>query len=214
MAESDCLPENIRINWLSLSFQGDIEKAFRKSYFNNSLRQIRIALLLGIFFYGIFGVLDAWLVPEAKRQLWLIRYAIFIPYVFILYLFSFSRHFKNYMQILTAFGVALAGLCIIAMIMIAPHHKGYSYYTGLLLVFIYGYSFVKLRFWWATAAGWSIVIAYEIAAIWLSPTPIPILINNNFFFLSANAMCMFVCYSAEYYLRQNYKQARLLEAEK
>ena len=214
MAESDCLPENIRINWLLLSFQGDIEKAFRKSYYNNSLRQIRTALLFGIFFYGIFGVLDAWLLPEAKRQLWLIRYAIFIPYVFILYLLSFSRYFKNYMQISIAFGVALAGLCIIAMIMIAPHHKGYSYYTGLLLVFIYGYSFVKLRFWWATAAGWSIVIAYEIAAIWLSPTPLPILINNNFFFLSANVMCMFVCYSAEYYLRQNYKQARSLEAEK
>jgi len=58
------------------------------------------------------------------------------------------------------------------------------------------------------------VVAYEVAAIWLSPTPIPILVNNNFFFLSANILSMFACYSIEYYLRRNFVQARLLETEK
>jgi PAS domain S-box-containing protein len=208
------LPDDIRLNWFSLTFQGNVEKDFRERYYQNSIRQIRIALLLGILIYGIFGFLDSWLVPEAKRQLWIIRYAIFIPYVFTLFLFSFSSYFKNFMQVLIAFGVALSGFCIIAMIVIAPEQTGHLYYTGLLLVFIYGYGFVRLRFWWASIAGWSVVIAYEYTAIWLKPTPIPILINNNFFFLSANIMCMFVCYSVEFYLRQNYKQARSIEAEK
>jgi signal transduction histidine kinase len=58
------------------------------------------------------------------------------------------------------------------------------------------------------------VVSYEVAAIWLSPTPIPILINNNFFFLSANLLSMFACYSIEYFLRRNFVQARLLQAEK
>jgi signal transduction histidine kinase len=58
------------------------------------------------------------------------------------------------------------------------------------------------------------VIAYEIAAIWISPTPIPVLINNNFFFLSANLLGMFACYSIEYHTRKRYMQSCLLEAEK
>jgi signal transduction histidine kinase/ActR/RegA family two-component response regulator len=108
----------------------------------------------------------------------------------------------------------LAGLGITAMILIAPYPASHSYYAGLLLVFIYGYTFLKLRFWWATMTGWLIVISYEIAAIWLSPTPLTILVNNNFFFLSANILCMFVAYSIEYYLRRDFIQTRLLEVEK
>ena len=214
MANKTNSADYYRINWLTLSFSGDLEKAFQDGFFQNSLRQARIAFLLAIFFYSIFGVLDAWLVPEAKHKLWLIRYAIFVPYVAVVYLFSFSRHFKKYMQVSIALGVVIAGVGITAMILIAPYPASHSYYAGLLLIFIFGYTSAKLRFWWATTAGWLIVVSYEVAAIWLSPTPIPILVNNNFFFLSANLLSMFACYSIEYFLRRNFVQARLLQAEK
>jgi signal transduction histidine kinase/CheY-like chemotaxis protein len=59
-----------------------------------------------------------------------------------------------------------------------------------------------------------IVLSYEIAAIWLSPTPIPILVNNNFFFLSGNILGMFACYSIEFYSRRDFMQAHLLKAER
>ncbi len=214
MAKTLPSKNNFHINWLTLSFPKDLEAAFQDSYFQNSLRQVRIALLMGLLLYCFFGILDAWLVPEAKHRLWLIRYAIFAPYVIAVYLFSFTRHFKKYMQISVAFGVSIAGLGIIVMILIAPYPASYSYYAGLLLVFIYGYTLVKLRFVWATFAGWLIVLSYEIAAIWLSPTPIPILVNNNFFFLSANILSMLACYSIEFYLRRDFMQARMLESEK
>ena len=214
MANIASSQNHFHINWLTLKFPHDLEKAFQDSYFQNSLRQVRIALLMGLLLYCFFGILDAWLVPEAKYKLWVIRYAIFAPYVVAVYLLSYTRHFKKYMQIAIAFGVTIGGLGIIAMILVAPYPVSYSYYAGLLLVFIYGYTFVKLRFVWATLAGWLIVLAYEYAAIWLSPTPIPILVNNNFFFLSANVLSMFACYSIEYYLRRDFMQARLLELEK
>ena len=205
---------DIKINWFTLSFPAYLENEFQEHFFQNSLRQLRITFLLGICFYSVFGVLDAWIVPEAKHRLWIIRYAVFVPYALGIYLFSYSSHFKKYMQVSISFGVLLAGLGITAMILIAPYPASHSYYAGLLLVFIYGYTFLKLRFWWATMTGWLIVISYEIAAIWLSPTPLTILVNNNFFFLSANILCMFVAYSIEYYLRRDFIQTRLLEVEK
>jgi signal transduction histidine kinase len=205
---------NFQVNWLTLSFPKDLEKAFQDSYFQNSLRQVRIALLLSLIFYSVFGILDAWLVPEAKHKLWLIRYAIFAPYVIAVYLLSFSPNFKKYMQMSIAFGILIAGLGITVMILIAPYPASHSYYAGLLLVFIYGYTFAKLRFVWASFAGWLIVLAYEIAAIWLSPTTIPIFVNNNFFFLSGNILGMIACYSIEFYSRRDFMQARLLKEEK
>ena len=206
--------ENIQINYLTLSFPRELEKTFQNYYFSVSLRQVRIASALGVFFYAIFGILDAWLVPEVKYDLWHIRYAIVCPIVFIVFIFSFSRYFRKYMQLAIALAVLAGGLGIIKMILIAPYPASHSYYAGLILVFFYGYAFYKLRFVWATLTGWIIVIAYEVAAIWMNPTDIAILVNNNFFFLTGNVFGMFACYSIEYYLRKNYLQARLLDIEK
>ena len=214
MAKRSSSSDTFKINWLTLSFSGDLEKAFLDRYFQNSLWHVRIAFLMGVFLYGFFGFLDAWMVPEAKHKLWFIRYVIFAPYGIGIFLFSFTRHFKKYMQLSISFGVLISGLGITAMILIAPYPASYSYYAGLLLVFIYGYTFVKLRFIWASITGWLIVAAYEIAAVWISPTPIPILINNNFFFLSGNVLGMFACYSIEYHSRKRFMDACLLETEK
>ena len=186
MATGSSRPDEIRVSLLTLSFPEDLEQAFLDDYFQESLRHVRMALLLGFFFYGIFGFLDAWLVPEVKEKLWLIRYAIFFPFLLAVFLFSYSDHFKKFMQLSIAAVILLAGLGIIAMTLVAPEPGNYLYYAGLILVFLFGYTFFKLRFVWATLTGWAIVIAYEISAIGLSQTPIPILINNNFFFLAGN----------------------------
>ena len=205
--------DEIKVNLITLSFPRELEEAFLEDYFQKSLRHVRIALLLAIFFYGIFGILDAWIAPDVKEKLWFIRYVVFVPFTFAVFLFSFSSHFKNFMQLCLTSVILVAGFGIIEMILIAPYPGNYSYYTGLILVFIFGYTFFKLRFIYATIAGWMIVVAYEWAAIWLNQTPVPVLLNNNFFFLTGNIIGMFACYSIEFYSRKDFVQTRLLEAE-
>ena len=206
--------EKFQINYLTLSFPEKLERTFQDYYFLSSLRQVRIASLLGVLFYALFGILDAWLVPGVKLNLWFIRFAVVCPVVFLVFILSFSKFFKKFMQLAISCAVLTAGLGIIQMILIAPYPASHTYYAGLILVFFYGYTFYKLRFVWATVTGWIIVIAYEVAAIWIDPTDIPILINNNFFFLTGNVFGMFACYSIEFYLRKNFLQSRLLNAEK
>jgi len=58
----------------------------------------------------------------------------------------------------------LTGLAIIVMIIFAANIANhYTYYAGLILIFVFGYTFIKARFIYATIAGWSIVASYEIA---------------------------------------------------
>ena len=99
-------------NPVTLSFPKDLEKDFFEEYFIKSLRHVRLALLLAIFFYSIFGILDAILVPEVKGKIWLIRYGVFFPCIFFVFLFSFSHHFKRYMQASLAMVVVL-GLMVV-----------------------------------------------------------------------------------------------------
>lgn len=203
----------LSLNPLTLSFSGELEEAYLDDFFNKSLTQVRMILLIGIFFYGIFGILDARLIPAAKATLWFIRYAIVTPIILSVFIFSFSSKFKRYMQMCLTLVITLAGLGIIVMILIAPPPVNYSYYAGLILVLIFGYVFLRIRFIWATITGWTIVAFYEIAAIWLSNTPVTILFNNNFFFISANIIGMFACYSIEYYSRRDFYLVKLLEIE-
>jgi len=214
MASLNSDSDEFQMNLFTLSFHQGFEKKFRRDFFHKSLKHVRKAMLLAIFFYGLFGVLDALIVPEVKEKIWLIRYAVFVPYVFLMFLFSFSGYFERHWQIYVATIIVIAGLGIIEMILIAPYPANYLYYAGLILVIIFGYTFFKLRFIWATLAGWIVVIAYECIAGWIIDTPIHIFLSNNFFFLSGNIIGMFACYSIELYSRKVFIKTRLLKAEK
>jgi len=203
-----------KMNLITLSFSKSLEKAFQEEYFRKSIRHVRICVLLGLFLYGSFGFLDLWIVPAEKTKVWFIRYAIFSPYALSLFLFSFSKWFKRYMQPLLAFMIILAGLGITTMMIIAPFPGNNLYYGGLILVFFYCYTFVKLRFIWAAFAGWTVLAGYEIGAICLNQTALPILINHNFFFITANIIGMFACYSMEHYTRNDFVQRNLLNVER
>ena len=207
----------MKLNLLTLKFSGEsstLEAPFLRNYFWVSLPQVRLSLILGAFVYAAFGNLDALLMPEQKSTIWFIRFVVTCPVFIGTFLMSFSKSFERYMQPLLMSNLILAGAGIVDMIIIAPTPINYYYYAGLILVFMWGYTFVCVRFLWASLAGWVQVALYEIAAIWISPMPYNVLISNNFFFISANAIGMLACYSIEFYARRDYFLTRQLELER
>jgi PAS domain S-box-containing protein len=207
----------MKLHLATLRFAGesaDLEAPFQAANFRASLPHNRAALVIGALFYAVFGILDAMLMPEFERVTWFIRYAVVVPAIAALLLFSFSRAFERFASAALASISVVAGGGIIAMIVIAPPPVNYSYYAGVLLVLIWNYTFARIPFPWATAAGWLLVLFYEVAAIWISPTPFIVLLNNNFFFISANIMGMIACYSLEYYIRRDYFLTRQVEADR
>ncbi len=206
-------PDSMDVNPLTLSFPKSLEKLFLDNYFDSSITLVRFSLVVGIVIYGFFGILDALLIPSMKETLWIIRFGIVCPFLLAVIAFSFSSFFKKYFQLAVSSAMVVSGLGIIAMIAIIPPPVNYTYYAGLILVFLWGYTFTRVRFAWATAAGWSLVAFYEIVAIFVAKTPDEVLISNNFFFISANLACMFSCYYIEYYCRRDFYLAYLLKNE-
>ena len=207
-------PHEMNLNPVTLKFQDWIEKDFLKDYCKNSLGLVRISLLAGIILYSLFGFLDVRLVPEKKTVLWFIRFAVVLPCLTAVILLTYWSKFQSIFQISVAAAMAIAGVAINIMIALISPPVSFTYYVGLILVFIWGYSFTRVRFIWATAAGWLIVISYEIIAVYVKQTPQDILLTNNFFFISANVIGMCVCYSIEYYARANFYINYLLEKER
>mgnify|MGYP006283129965 CR=1 FL=1 len=206
-----------KLNRFTLAFEGKIEKyesAYQEDYYQRSLNPFRFSLLLAIFFYDVFAVLDANLLPDLKNIFWTIRFGMVTPILFIVLILSYSHSFKKFMQPVIAAIMYITGLGIIVMIVLAARLANhYTYYAGLILIFIFGYTFIRARFIYASIAGWSIVITYEFAAFFLLDTPNHILINNNYFFISANVIGMFISYFMEVSSRRDFYMRVLLENE-
>ncbi len=192
-------------------FDEETEKLYYDDFFKISLPVVRVALFLGILLYSLFGILDIWIVPLNKVQVWFIRYAIVCPALITLFIISYFGIFKKIMQPSLSFIAFLSGLGIVFMIGIADISElGYKYYyAGLMLVIMWTYALVRLKFIYATITSWLITFTYEIVAVFLNnmlatPENITVFINNNFFFLSANVIGMFASFTIEYYLRKNF----------
>lgn len=164
-------PDSMDVNPITLAFSSELEAQFQDDYYDKSLPLVRLSLVAGILLYSLFGVLDAELVPYMKETLWTIRLIVICPFLLGLIALSYSSQFRKYFQIAMSTGMVVSGFAIIVMISIIPSPVNNFYYAGLILVLIWGYTFTRVRFVWATVAGWIIVAFYEIAAIWVNETP-------------------------------------------
>ncbi len=202
------------IHPLTLSFAGPLEREFMDEYMEKSRGHIRFTILISALFYSAFGVLDVAVAPAALKSLALIRFAFFLPVCGLIFGLTYTAVFRRFWQlILGAWGLA-AGLGIVAMIGVVQGEARNSYYAGLIMVFIVLYTWIRVRFVWATIVGWLIVAAFEILTIGFLRTPSRVVLTHNFFFIGSSFLGMFACYSMERYARMDFVMARLLQDER
>jgi len=201
----------MHLNWFTLRFSGPmamLEEPFQRDYVVRTLTQVRIVLLMGTLTYGLFGILDWLVLPPLHRQTpWMIRYGFVCPATLVTLALTYIPRLHPYLQPILSLMIALGGLGIVLMVPLASF-----YYPGIILVFIFGYSFIYLRFLWASLASLITVILYE-AVSFLIATPTTEFISSSFFLVSANIAGMLVCYAIEYSSRRNFFLLRLLDQE-
>lgn len=201
-----------------LRFRGDLEPEFNKDYNNRSVASVRIAIILGFLLYSLFGVLDIFIAPISRNYIWFIRYAVVCPILAIIFILTFFSFFTRLLQPFMCIAATMAGAGIVVMIAIVqPEEPAYNYYyAGLILVIMWSYTFIRLRFIYAAIVCWLIVVSYEFSGIFLQNMLSNfdsriVFINNNFFFISANVMGMFINLLFEVYFRKDFLQRRLIE---
>ena len=198
-----------------------IEIQFRKDYHANTVGTTRRALVLGLILYSLFGILDVYAIPVSKDIVWIIRYGIVAPVILAALAASYVSSLQKYTQAFMCVVVAVSGLGIVAMISITTEAEfgNRFYFTGLILICMWGYSLSRLRFWYAVLANLMIMIGYEFASIEMkhlleSETGIVIFTMHNFFFLGANVIGMFASYYLERYTRRDFLQKYTIRAQR
>jgi len=198
-----------------------IETQFRQDYHANTVSTTRLALILGLILYSLFGILDIYAIPFSKDMVWIIRYGVVAPVMTAALVSSYVKSLQKYTQVFMCIVVAVSGLGIVAMLSITTEAEfgNRFYFTGLILISMWGYSLSRLRFWYAVLANVIIMIGYEFASIEMkhlleSETGIVIFTMHNFFFLGANVIGMFASYYLERYTRRDFLQKYTIQAQR
>jgi len=202
---------DVPIDKYRLTFPEDLERIYQNETFSNTLKQLRISIVVVGTIYALFGIVDYLVTPGILRQAWFIRYAVVLPVTISVFAFSFSPLFRTYQHAAVSFLALVGGAGIVRLIDLTHQSTPFLHFAGLLLVFMTVYTAFKLRFLYATVTGWTIIAMYEVSAAWLSPPALPVFLTDNFFYISANLMGMFTIYQRELYDRKEFLQARRMK---
>ncbi|MFA9392585.1 MAG: ATP-binding protein [Prolixibacteraceae bacterium] len=199
-------------NKITLAFSEKDESLYRRQYFKDSIFQLRVALILLIALYAIYGFLDVRIFPEHAQLFLAIRFIIVIPSILLVFVLSFTKLFQKIWQALLFSILILGGTGISVMMMMEPSNNSYN--IGMMLIFFSGYLFIKLRAYLATLANWIILLLFNIMAVVYSDVPTIDLLSNNFSFISANLIGMFAAYYIEFHSRRSFWLNQNLDLEK
>jgi hypothetical protein len=182
-----------------------MESAFVRDSLPRLRMQSRIALLVGIFVYTLFGVLDSWFVPtELQSTVWLVRFIVCCA-AFAVFLYTFHPAFEryNYGPLVMA-GIA-PGTGMLVIMWLLPSDVIIYYYTGLVLTAFWTYNFIGTRFVYAFAADIALLLAYNILFGVMRGLPPEILASHDYVLVSANLIGGAACSYAKWNWTQNAK---------
>ncbi|MCK5846282.1 MAG: hypothetical protein KAG84_02505 [Bacteroidales bacterium] len=196
------------MNNITHSYSKDIEKEFKKDFFEKSIKTIRYSFLILAFMYSMFAYLDVLLAGSLLKQFLYIRFLVVVPLLLTTFLLSFGKYFRFFWQELLLFTNIIGGAGIVIMIVQLPAESFYS--NGLMLIFLAGSIFIKLRSFYSTLAAIVNIILYNILAIYYFNNNIDTVVLNDFFFVSAIFISAFASYYTEVSDRENFDLLRQL----
>lgn len=203
-----------QLDKMRLSFlDPDVERSFARDSLIDALPVIRFYVISGMVLYGLFGILD-WIVAGSETEsLWLIRYALVCPYLGIFCALTYSSNFWKIAQPALAITMLISGFGILAMTAIMKPPYNSLYYAGLILIVIWCWSLIRLRFSYCAPLSVVLFAAYQLIATVISPIPFRIFVSNDFFLLTATGIAMASGYFQELYIRRTYASQKMIEAK-
>jgi len=222
VVESSKLTSLIGSRRWGLSFSGKLEQRFLSDFRKSAIHQTRIVSILGAVLFLLFGLMDRWLVYTHWRDVLLIRYAIILPILFIIFGLSFSKKIENSIEWLSMLGVGVVGLGLLAISVLAVSPFNYAYYLGMMLVIVFGATLLRMRFIIVVMLNLWMFLVFIICILLLSkPLYLPSLGKMNsiiaplliFYWLSMMLVACFNSYLFERFSRNQFIQSLLLQYE-
>jgi len=194
-----------------LKFSADIEHLFREFYYNRFLIERRFALALGLIVFLLSGLLDYYFVIDAIEKVVVLRYFIVSPIIIVCSCVVVVKQLSRYQQQSLAVMVICLGLTLVMIISLAPHSSSLLYFTGIILVLIFGCCLCFIRFRFALAVVGVIGLAYNLQMQLDSAYSLSTVSAHNYFYWGAGVLVLGCSYLMEANARATFLYEKLLK---
>ncbi|HYE59253.1 MAG TPA: hypothetical protein VD948_12145, partial [Rhodothermales bacterium] len=151
-----------------------LEERFLRGYTHDALPIVRWAILLGTFLYSVVFAFNDFIMAGPVRDVALSVRGVFLVVGLSVFLWSTREGFRRHWQGAMAAVLVLAGVGIMIPLALDPRPATGSAafgFNGPVLVILGAYVLFRLRFVWAIAAGWSVVVAFLVVTLALRAVP-------------------------------------------
>jgi class 3 adenylate cyclase len=191
-----------------------LEAEFRRQSFDSNLIQIRIAHILGILLWVVWGLLVRGdLGPDERLDLEM-RYGIFIPIILVSLAFSFTGVYRRIWQAASAAAILATGfawISYVSLIDVMPIDYGY---VGVILIMTFGYTLMRLPFVLALAVSSALVVGYLVISLATNELSSANVKLPLFYLLSFFALGMVAAYLLDRSARLLFLRERELDRER
>ena len=187
---------------LTLRFEDPATEArFQNAYFADNLSYVRLALLLGVGLWAVFSVL-AWQALKVERGLDLfIRFGLGIPSVLVTLALTYTRWYRRHWQVVLTGALLFNGaLWATHRVVIEKADPGWGW-GGLLLVLAFCYIFSRILLPYATVAGATLIIYYNVVTVFFTRATSLQVMFADFFLVSFAIVGMAGAYGLERFAR-------------
>ena len=171
----------MRVHLVTLTFQKPferLEKPFFFNYYETMKRQIRIGAIVAALFCLLFSINDFFILPEKFTFYLRIRLFMITPPCLAVTLMTFSKHYSSLIEPALWIAAFLVGLGTTMIVVFAPPEKFIFFFIGYVQILFFLFTFVRLRFLWATSVTWLLLFIYLISALIVDILPNSFIINT------------------------------------
>jgi class 3 adenylate cyclase len=190
--------------------------SFQRDYFRDNLPYIRLAHVLGIFMWAVFGLLARYLLhSEAGGTADLVlRFAVGIPIVLVSLALTYTRWYPRYWQPILGFVLLANGLLWSTHRAVVPEATAEWAFAGMILVLAFNYVLSRVQFVYTAVIG-LVLIAYHnvVSVVFVGDTARDV-IFVDFFLIGFASIGMAGAYVLERFMRLLYLRERELDVER
>ncbi len=189
----------------------ELETQFRESHAENTLKQVRCALILALIAYISFSLLDYLLQTKHDINVFVVRFTIGLPLFLIPLYLSYKPVYCKHMQLLISTVIYLAGISIFFISTAHEESMGNLRLAGTLLPIFWAYLFSSLRFTYAFSTTALLILSYELLLIFTTNYSTLTIVSYNFLLITCTLIGMFGGYTIEKSYRRDFIKNRLLD---
>jgi class 3 adenylate cyclase len=203
------------LHTLTCTFRdAELETEFRQQSFERNLIQSRIAHVLGILLWVVWGLLVRGDLGPDKRLDLEMRYGIFIPIILVSLAFSFTSVYRRVWQEASAAAILATGFAWISYVSLIDAMPIDYGYVGVILIMTFSYTLMRVPFLLALAVSGALVVGYLVISLATNELTSATVKLPLFYLLSFFALGMVAAYLLDRAARLLFLRERELDRER